>query len=326
MTNAECAAAGGTGGLFATSGATGACAGSPCDMSVSADATACCTACTAVANAHSGATTTCTSASDSAVTACATGHSHDSAATPDTCTACTSQTGCQTDAAACSTDQPTKYVCSAVISAGTYYLAGTNNEIATACTLANAHSSATITCTSPTTSRTTACAAGYRHLYGANSDQCSNHGATEHTGTMQNAKVLAATASSQDDYYNNWYLVTASPTDTGVVTDYVGNTKAVTVTLANSGTTTSSTTYTLTQYTHDGPTQDGQMTAALTLGADASPVDDFYNGWTITTENPTDTGLVTDYVAGTHVITTHYSRASDHNWVSGLAGGGTTSA
>ena len=90
VTDGECAAAavalGLRGGLFPTPGATGTCAGSPCDTKVAADAAACCTACTPVANAAPGAYTVCTSASDSVVTGCDVGFTHNFATTPHTCT------------------------------------------------------------------------------------------------------------------------------------------------------------------------------------------------------------------------------------------------
>ena len=361
VTNAECAAAGGSGGLFATAGATGTCNGSPCDMTVTADATACCTACsavsnaaggstvtctsattsrvsacntgywkdgsgnadvctacTAVTNADGGATVTCTSASNTQVTACATGYFLNEGSSADTCDACTTQSGCTTHTSACSTDQASKYVCTAVTTAGTHYLGGTGNQISHACA-AIANSAGTVTCTSGSTSRTTACSTGYRRNRGRLRDTCVDTTTGQHFGTMQGALTLSASASAIDNYYVGWTIVTATPADSGIVTGYDGATKVVTVTLAGGGTTTSSSTYTLYQYTggtiHGGsPSQTGQMTAAKTLAADSSPTDDFYNGWTITTTNPTDTGLITDYVAATKVITVS------------LEGGGTTSA
>eukprot|EP01043_Picozoa_sp_COSAG02_P030865 COSAG02_NODE_1991_length_10167_cov_10.985201_1_plen_1417_part_10 len=235
--------------------------------------------------------------------------------TTATCTACTTQTGCGTDGTACSTDQDQKLICTAVANTQ-YYLSGTNNEIATACTdVANKASGATVTCTSGTTSRVTACDTGFVKVGGELKDTCEDSTEHEHSGTMTAALTLSTGASTVDDYYNNWHIKTTTPADSGIVTDYVASTRVITVSLEGSGTTTSSTVYVLTQYTQgDHPVQTGQMTAEKTLAADSSYTDDFYNGWTIVTENPVDTGLVTDYDAGTKVITVT------------LAGGSTTSA
>ena len=127
--------------------------------------------------------------------------------TTATCTACTTQTGCGTDGTACSTDLEQKLVCTAVANSQ-YYLSGTNNEIATACTaVANADSGATTTCTSATTSRVTACATGYIKVRGEYADTCQDSTEHEHTGTMTAAKTLSTGASTVDDAWYN------APTD-----------------------------------------------------------------------------------------------------------------
>ena len=228
-----------------------------------------------------------------------------------TCTACTTQTGCATDGTPCSQDSVQKLVCTAVTN-NQYYLGGTANEIATPCTVvANQASGATVTCTYSGDSRVTACDTAFTKVRGEIRDTCEDSTEHEHTGTMTAEKTLSTGASTVDDYYNNWHLTTGTPADSGVVTDYVASTRVITVALEGGGTTSSSTTYTLTQYTWgDNPVQTGRMTAAKTLARDSSNTDDYYNGWTIVTENPADTGLITDYDAGTKVITVTLAAAS----------------
>ena len=95
------------------------------------------------------------------------------------------------------------------------------------------------------------------------------------SGTMAGTLQLDSNASSVDDFYNGWTIKTTNPSDSGIITDYDGSTKTITVAAWDSGstpTTTSSTTYTI------------EM--------------DYYKGWTLKTVNPHESITIGTYSTG----------------------------
>ena len=128
-----------------------------------------------------------------------------------------------------------------------------------------------------------------------------------------------------DDYFNGWKITISNPTDYGFIADYDGTTKKITIKhkddegvdtdgFYNNSTMKPGTTYTLTRpdideelrgnrigkitsYTNNSDIAiHGQMSDSKKLDNEASTENDFYNNWTMKTRNPTDSGIIENYI------------------------------
>ena len=106
-------------------------------------------------------------------------------------------------------------------------------------------------------------------------------------GTLSGEKILQNNASSEDDYYIGW-TITVDVNGTiseGVITDYIGSSKSITVDFTPTVTTTNGTPYSL-------------------INKDTNYTDDYYNGWIIETINPSYKKIISDYESSSKTITT----------------------
>ena len=144
----------------------------------------------------------------------------------------------------------------------------------------------------------------------------------QNNGKVYLANSLDSQASVIDDYYNGWNITISNPTDYGIITDYNGSSKVITVSFENGNSIQNGTTYTLTRpeindnlignrsgkitsYINNSDLQGhsyGIMQSELKLETNAASNNDHYNNWRIITKNPNDSGIIKDYDGTSKII------------------------